>query len=111
MSSFPAPAVLLLLASIGGCASGGVQALESPAEQDSQAIAKPVTASDYSAHLDVLALGFKDGTFEVRSPAPRHVLGRGRHTAEVVNLALSRDGAKLATADALGKLALSAVES
>jgi hypothetical protein len=39
------------------------------------------------------------------------VLSRGKHGFEVVNVALSSDAKKLATADAMGTLALSAVES
>ena len=68
-------------------------------------------ASDYSPHLDVLALGYADGSFEVRCPAPQHVLSRGKHEAMVVNVALSPDGQRLVTADRNGIIALSEVQS
>lgn len=64
-------------------------------------------ASDYSAHLDLLALGYDDGSFEVRSPAPQHVLSRGRHGSAIVDVAVSFDGQRLATADRAGVLAVS----
>lgn len=90
-----------------GCSSaGGVQAL-SPVEDATAVAAATPTASDYSAHLDLLALGYQDGSFEVRSPAPQHVLARGRHGAAIVNLALTADGQRLATADRAGVLAVS----
>jgi hypothetical protein len=64
-------------------------------------------ASDYSAHLDLMALGYDDGSFEVRSPAPQHVLSRGKHGAGIVNVAVSFDGQRLATADREGVIAVS----
>jgi WD40 repeat protein len=86
-----------------------VQAL-APVEEappaDGRAARAP-SASDYSAHLDLLALGFDDGSFEVRSPAPAHVLSRGRHGSPIVNVAVSFDGQRLATADRAGVLAVS----
>ena len=92
-----------------GCSSaGGVQALvpvEGP--QVGVASSREPTASDYSAHLDLLALGYQDGSFEVRSPAPQHVLSRGQHDTAIVNLALTADGQRLATADRAGVLAVS----
>jgi hypothetical protein len=68
-------------------------------------------ASDYSAHLDLMALGYDDGSFEVRSPAPQHVLSRGRHEAGIVNVAVSFDGQRLATADRAGVVAVSETAS
>lgn len=102
---------VVVLGAVLGCASGGVQPLEVPEQQAAASLAGQVTASDYSPHLDVLALGFKDGTFELRSPAPAHVLSRGKHAAEVVNVALAPDARRLASADAAGTVALSAVHS
>lgn len=100
---------LYLCVCLLACSSaGGVQAL-SPIEgpQGAAATSKSPTASDYSAHLDLLALGYEDGSFEVRSPAPQHVLSRGQHDAAIANLALTPDGQRLATADRAGVLAVS----
>lgn len=95
---------------LAGCSgAGSVQALsavEGPQGAVPVASAGP-TASDYSAHLDLLALGYQDGSFEVRTPAPQHVLSRGRHGAAIVNVALTHDGQRLATADRAGVLAVS----
>jgi hypothetical protein len=99
----------VLVVALGACASGSVVPLQNVAESDQKAAPSGVTASDYSAHLDLLALGFDNGNFEVRSPAPHHVLSRGKHGARVVNLALSPDGAQLATVDQAGTLAVSRV--
>jgi WD40 repeat protein len=97
-----------------GCGSAGVQPLV-PLDDAEQAEASRATgapaASDYSAYLDVLALGYPDGRFEVRSPAPLHVLSRGRHDAPIVNVALSADGQRLATVDTSGQVAVSDVDS
>jgi WD40 repeat protein len=96
---------------LSACSSaGGVQAL-SPVEgpQSANATSKSPTASDYSAHLDLLALGYHDGSFEVRSPAPQHVLSRGQHDAPIENLALTADGQRLATVDRAGVLAVSEI--
>lgn len=91
------------------CSSaGGVQSLvavEGP--QAAAATSQSPTASDYSAHLDLLALGYQDGSFEVRSPAPQHVLSRGQHDNAIENLALTADGQRLATVDRAGVLAIS----
>lgn len=94
-----------------GCSSaGGVQAL-TPVEGPQAAVAtnRSPSASDYSAHLDLLALGYHDGSFEVRSPAPQHVLARGQHDTSIENLALSADGQRLATVDRAGVLAVSEI--
>jgi WD40 repeat protein len=95
--------------SLLGCSSaGGVKALvavEGP--QAGVATSQSPTASDYSAHLDLLALGYADGSFEVRSPAPQHVLSRGQHDNAIENLALTADGQRLATVDRAGVLAVS----
>jgi WD40 repeat protein len=96
---------------LSACSSaGGVQAL-SPVEgpQGANATSQSPTASDYSAHLDLLALGYHDGSFEVRSPAPQHVLSRGQHDAAIENLALTADGQRLATVDRAGVLAVSEI--
>ena len=95
-----------------GCGASGVEPLV-PVEDaagPSMATIDP-SASDYSAHLDLLALGYDDGSFEVRSPAPQHVLSRGKHGAPIANMAVSFDGQRLATADRAGVLALSDVGS
>jgi hypothetical protein len=95
-----------------GCSAGGVQAL-TPVEEGAAAEAcgggKEPVASDYSAHLDLMALGYDDGCFEVRSPAPQHVLSRGKHGSPILNVAVSFDGQRLATADREGVLAVSEV--
>jgi WD40 repeat protein len=70
-----------------------------------------LSASDYAPSLDMLALGYRDGTFEVRSPAPRHLLSRGKHASAIAKLSLSRDGTRLASIDRLGTLAISELES
>src|SRR5262245_56295144 len=93
------------------CSPSGVQPLESPDQVERKLVPSSVTASDYAPRLDVLALGFDDGTFEVRSPAPHHVLSRGKHRSGNLNLALSPDGTKLASLDKQGTLALSLVEN
>ena len=96
-----------------GCRSaGGVLALvpiDGP--QATAATNASPTASDYSAHLDLLALGYHDGSFEVRSPAPQHVLARGQHDTAIENLALTADGQRLATVDRAGVLAVSEIAS
>lgn len=97
-----------------GCGAGGVQPLapvEDAAAAPASTAALDPSASDYSAHLDLLALGYDDGSFEVRSPAPQHVLSRGKHGAPIVNVAVSFDGQRLATADRTGVLAVSEVGS
>src|SRR5882724_10962615 len=107
-----------LIWGLGSCGCGGsVQAL-TPADdaQEQQAASQAgklenLWATDYSAHLDLLALGYTDGTFEMRCPAPGHVLSRGKHGATVVNLALSPDGQRLVSADKNGVIALSEVQS
>jgi WD40 repeat protein len=97
---------------LGGCGSSGVQPLL-PVESAAQPVGmgSEPSASDYSAHLDLLAFGYDDGTYEVRSPAPEHVLSRGRHAAAIINVAVSADGQRLATADRDGVLAVSATAS
>lgn len=91
-----------------GCSAGGVQALV-PTEAGTAAVngGMEPAAADYSAHLDLMALGYDDGSFEVRSPAPQHVLSRGKHEAGIVNVAVSFDGQRLATADRAGVVAVS----
>ncbi len=102
--------VLAVAAALVGCGSSSIQPLE-PAVPAPSPVGCAVTASDYDAHLDLLALGYSDGTFEVRSPAPDHILSRGKHRAAVINLALSTDGRRLATVDDMGTLAVSLVET
>jgi len=95
-----------------GCSASGVQALvpvEDGPPPEVTWVPRDPAASDYSAHLDLLALGYDDGSFEVRSPAPQHVLSRGRHASPIVNLTLSFDGQRLATADREGALAVSEI--
>jgi WD40 repeat protein len=99
--------VLLLF----GCGSGAVVSLQSVERSEPSAASAGVTASDYVSKLDLLAVGYRDGAFELRSPAPDHVLSRGKHPSSIVNLALSPDGARLATIDATGTLAVSDVQS
>jgi WD40 repeat protein len=95
-----------------GCSGvGGVQALAPPEASDAKALDQAPSASDYSAHLDLLALGYDDGTFEVRCPAPQHVLLRGKHAAAVINVALSADGQRLASVDREGAIAVSETSS
>ena len=95
-----------------GCSAGGVQGLMTAEDgvMVGQATKEP-SASDYSAHLDLLALGYDDGSFEVRSPAPQHLLSRGRHGSPIVNVAVSFDGQRLATADRTGVVAVSETSS
>lgn len=93
-----------------GCGGAELEPLSAVEQQVPEAGREP-SASDYSAHLDVLALGYEDGTFEVRSPAPQHVVSRGKHATAVVNVALSTDGQRLATADEAGTIAVSATSS
>jgi WD40 repeat protein len=104
------PAGCLVIALLAGCASGGVQGLSEPETGAARAIVGQVTARDYAANVDVLALGYTDGSFEVRAPAPVHVLSRGRHEAHVLNLALSKDAARLATVAADGQVAISTLD-
>jgi WD40 repeat protein len=97
-----------------GCGAAGVQplvALDDSEQADASKPTREPSASDYSAYLDVLALGYADGSFEVRSPAPLHVLARGKHDAPIVNVALSSDGQRLATVDQSGTLAVSDIDS
>lgn len=94
-----------------GCGAAKVQPLENTSEMLPAQCAAPLTAADYSAHLDVMALGYADGTLEVRTPAPQHVFSRGKHGAAVENVALSGDGTKLASVDANGAVAVSTLES
>jgi WD40 repeat protein len=103
------PALLLVSSSLG-CATGSVQGLREPDKGSKSLPTARATASDYAANVDVLALGYSDGSFEVRSPAPLHVLSRGRHEAGIVNLALSKDARRLATVDAAGHVAVSTIE-
>lgn len=103
--------LLLLAATCLGCASGSVQPLQEPGENKSPIDVSKLTASDYSAGVDVLALGYRDGSFEVRTPAPHHLLSRGKHESAIANLALSPDGMRLASVDELGTLADSVLES
>jgi WD40 repeat protein len=102
---------LTLLVGLLGCSTGGVQAL-APVDGELAAAepcgaGKDPSASDYSAHLDLLVLGYDNGCFEVRAPAPQHVLSRGKHGSPIVNVAVSFDGQRLATADREGVLAVS----
>jgi WD40 repeat protein len=101
--------LVLALASFG-CAAGPVQGLAPPESGAQAPMTGVATATDYAPNVDVLALGYHDGSFEVRSPAPLHVLSRGRHEAPIVNVALSKDARKLATVDAAGHVAISTVE-
>lgn len=104
-----ASAILSGCLGLWGCSAGAVQALV-PVEAGAAAVASggvEPAASDYSVHLDLLALGYDDGSFEVRSPAPQHVLSRGRHGSGIMNLAVSFDGQRLVTADRAGVLAVS----
>jgi WD40 repeat protein len=103
--------LLLLTGTCLGCASGPVQPLREPAQNKSKIAVSELTASDYSAGVDVLALGYRDGSFEVRTPAPHHLLSRGKHESAIANLALSPDGMRLATVDEMGTLAVSVLES
>jgi hypothetical protein len=99
--------------SLPGCSSAGVEGLEArdPDSGPQTSAVRDVVASDYAAHVDLLALGYADGHFEVRSPAPHHVLSRGKHAGTILNVALSPNGRFLATADALGHVAISEIES
>jgi WD40 repeat protein len=101
---------ILTIALAGGC-SPSVQALEAPADPQSKVVASHVTARDYSARLDLLSLGYDDGTFEVRTPAPHHVFSRGKHDSRIADVALSNDGTRLASIDAGGVVAISVVET
>lgn len=92
------------------CSSTSIQGLREPESSNGGYTAAPVTASDYSANVDALALGYADGTFELRSPAPAHVLGRGRHTAAIMGVALSKDAQQLATVDSAGHVAISSID-
>lgn len=95
------------------CSSAGVEGLEAR-DPDSAPLTNPVrdvVASDYAARVDLLALGYADGRFEVRSPAPHHVLSRGKHAGTILNVALSPNGRFLATADARGDVAISEIAS
>lgn len=97
-----------------GCGSAGVQplvALDDSEQATSRTTQREPSASDYAAYLDVLAVGYPDGSIEVRSPAPLHVLSRGKHDAPIVNVALSADGQRLASVDASGRLAVSDIDS
>jgi len=94
-----------------GCGAARMQPLETTSEMVPAQCAAALTAADYSAHLDVMALGYADGTLEVRTPAPQHVLSRGKHAAAVENVALSSDGTKLASVDTSGAVAVSILES
>lgn len=91
--------------------SRGVEPLSAIEEQAPVGSGREPSASDYSAHLDVLALGYDDGIFEVRSPAPQHVVSRGKHAAAVVNVAVTRDGQRIATTDNAGSVVVSETNS
>jgi hypothetical protein len=95
------------------CSAAGVEGLEArdPDSAPQTNTVRDVVASDYAARVDLLALGYADGSFEVRSPAPHHVLSRGKHARTILNVALSPDGRFLATADARGNVAISEIES
>lgn len=94
-----------------GCAASAVQPLQATEGRSSGIAVKELTASDYSASLDLLALGYRDGTIEVRTPAPHHLLMRGKHQSAIANLALSPDHTRLASLDRLGTLAVSVLET
>jgi hypothetical protein len=100
-----------LLSACSSPAVEGLQARDPDAETARPEAVRDVTASDYAARVDLLALGYADGHFEVRSPAPQHVLSRGKHEAPILNVALSPDGRLLASADANGNVAVSEIET
>jgi WD40 repeat protein len=111
-----APGVLVVFTLgwlLSGCSSAGVEGLEvrDPDSAPQTQAVRDVVASDYASRVDLLALGYADGRFEVRSPAPHHVLSRGKHASTILNVALSPDGRFLATADARGFVAISEIES
>jgi hypothetical protein len=104
----------LMAAALTGCTASAVRGLEPvPATDAVTGKTSPtdVTASDYAPRLDLLALGYGDGRFEVRSPAPGHLLASGKHEERIMNLVLSRDGQRLATCDRGGVIAVSTVQS
>jgi WD40 repeat protein len=71
--------------------------------------AASVTASDYDAGHDTVALGYRDGSFELRRGATE-VFACGGHSVPISNVAFSPDGAVLASGDIVGRVALSHVE-
>lgn len=103
--------VMVALWALGCGAGAGMEPLSAVEQRAAESDEREPSASDYSAHVDVLALGYEDGTFEVRSPAPHHVISRGKHRAGVVNVALTRDGQRLVTADRAGTVAVSETSS
>jgi len=69
-----------------------------------------VTASDYDAAHDVVALGYGDGSFELRRDATKLQVC-GEHSKPISNLAFAPDGAVVATGDRGGRVALSHVDA
>ncbi|HYQ46725.1 MAG TPA: WD40 repeat domain-containing protein [Polyangiaceae bacterium] len=97
---------LALLCCTFGCGAADLEALGRA--QCAPHAATEVTASDYDGAHGMVALGYGDGSFELRRGAAP-TLSCGAHRAGISNLVFSPDGAILATGDATGRIALSRV--
>jgi hypothetical protein len=98
----------LLGSALLGCGAA-VQGLSDYTGPSKDFHAGSVTASAYVPRLDLLALGYRDGTLELRAPAPRHLLSSGRQQSTISSLALSPNGERLASVDARGAVLISEV--